>query len=486
MAKIVIVIAALVVIIAALGVRQFGTPILRAGSGFRSKTLCSGIFVSGRTREQIESSELHGDGDPLYVLLATLVNSRVDFENKFVETTDRLGLGICKLAVFRGNALGCTLLHDASEPNHGADLLSLDRSESESESESEFQLTVSRRRDDVDYERLDAALDEAFRERVEGRALKRTRAIVVMRDGEIVAERYGGEFDRDTPQLAWSMTKTMLAALVGIRLESGHFGDITLDGDDDAPATTKNAFGARHVPEWPAHDAAGRSLADMLRMSAGVDFADAYHVTGGVVEMLFDANSTAGYAARKPLVAKPHWAYSSGVTNMMSRALRDTFDGNDEAYWRFARDALFEPLGMSSAVMELDAAGTFVGSSFSYATPRDLARFGQAMFVEHGRAADGRQVVPEHFARWMTQPCDANPHYGGQTWLNFDGFAPTDDSLRPVYAALGHDCQAIYALPEHRLVVVRLGLTKKHHKQCHMNQLLLDIVDSLRMRSAIM
>ena len=112
-------------------------------------------------------------------------------------------------------------------------------------------------------------------------------------------------------------------------------------------------------------------------MSSGLEFdEDMTDPLADVSRMLLSMRDMAAFAAEKPLQAEPgsRWQYSSGTTNVLSGALRD--DLGDDAYHRFPRKILFERLGMTSAVLETDAAGTFVGSSFMYATARDLGQHG--------------------------------------------------------------------------------------------------------------
>jgi CubicO group peptidase (beta-lactamase class C family) len=122
---------------------------------------------------------------------------------------------------------------------------------------------------------------------------------------------------------------------------------------------------------------------------------------------------------------------------------------------------------MESAVLETDASGTFVGSSYLYATARDWARFG--LFMLGDGTAAGRRVLPEGFLDWMRQPASASKgEYGnGQLWLHGpeagtpegqhpdDGFDLPDDAVW----ALGHDGQSMAMIPSKGLVVLRMGLT---------------------------
>jgi CubicO group peptidase (beta-lactamase class C family) len=173
--------------------------------------------------------------------------------------------------------------------------------------------------------------------------------------------------------------------------------------------------------------------------------------------MLYLEPDMAAFAAAKPLADEvgKAFSYSSGTTVMLSRLWQDAA-GDPEQALAWPREALFGPLGMTSAVMETDARGTFVGSSYMYATARDWARFGQ--FLLQDGIWNSVELLPPGFAAWMREPAPAsNSEYGrGQVWQDPDaGF----DLPADAFWLLGHDGQSIAIAPSKRLVVVRLGLT---------------------------
>ena len=174
----------------------------------------------------------------------------------------------------------------------------------------------------------------------------------------------------------------------------------------------------------------------------------------------------ADFAAAKPLAEKPGtvFNYSSGTANMLSRLWQDAV-GDPAKALAWPRQALFDPLGMRSAVLETDEHGTFVGSSYLYATAHDWARFGQ--FLLQDGVWNGRQILPAGFVAWMRQKAPAsNGVYGrGQLWIE----APGDEDAAgagakggvpdDTYWLEGHDGQTVAVVPLRQLVVVRLGLT---------------------------
>ena len=307
--------------------------------------------------------------------------------------------------------------------------------------------------DAVDYQpdpALEVVLDEAFSE-PNPENPRRTRAIVVVKDGQIIAERYAEGYGKDTPFLGWSMTKSVTHALLGL---------LVMDGKLDIMAPAP-------VSEWASPDDPRHAITtdQLMRMSSGLEFNEDYgDLTVGVTQMLYNSSDMAAYAANMPLAAPPDtvWNYSSGTANILSRIIRDVIGGDINVYWNFPRRALFHRIGMNSAVLEPDASGTFVGSSYMYATARDWARFGQ-LYLQDG-VWDGQRILPEgwvDYARTPTPP--SHGQYGALWWLNrgsgdnkeWEG-VPDD-----AYAAEGHDGQYVVVIPSCNMVIVRLGVS--HH-----------------------
>lgn len=229
---------------------------------------------------------------------------------------------------------------------------------------------------EINQKQLKVALDSVFRPQ------QHTRAVVVVYRGQIVAERYAPGFDSRMPLPGWSMTKSVTNALVGILVKEGKLS--LLD---------KNL-----MPQWNHRGDRRRqiTLDGMLRMSSGLRFNED---EGNPLGDLFGQADAAVYAANQPLEAAPNtkWQYSSGTTNIISGIIRNAI-GSDTDYLGFPRRALFDRLGMKSAVIEPDASGTLVCSSFMYATARDWARFG-LLYLQDG-VWEGQRILPEGWVQY--------------------------------------------------------------------------------------
>ena len=302
---------------------------------------------------------------------------------------------------------------------------------------------------------LQRLLDDIF-ERPEEQGI--SLGAVVMHRGEVVAERYGTQpptdfgpavdLDADSTLISWSMAKSITHAAVGVLVVDDRI-------DLDAPAP---------VPEWQGTDKAKIRLIDLLEMRPGLEFVEDY-VDGEVshcIGMLFGEGAAdhAAYAAALPLVHEPGtvWNYSSGTTNIIARIVGDIVGGGREGMERFLAERVFEPAGMSSAIPKFDDAGTFVGSSFVYATARDFARFGE-LYRHDGVTESGERILPvgwaDHGRTFVAHdPTDDLTHgfdYGRQWWMwpQFSGSM----------AAHGYEGQFIVVVPDRELTVVHLGKT---------------------------
>lgn len=284
----------------------------------------------------------------------------------------------------------------------------------------------------------------------------RTDALLVIRDGQIIYERYAGPTKADTPHLAWSVSKSLMAAALGTAYRDGRF-------KLDDPA-------AKFYPPLAAHP--NLKVGHLLNWASGLAWQEGYEyapVTSSVVAMLYTrgrddmAGFTAGF--REEVPPGTRFRYSSGDTNLLSAVLRGAV--GEQAYADYPWTALFQPLGINSVVWESDAQGTYVASSYAYLTARDLARVGLLM-ARDGRWHDQQLLPPAWIAFNRTpfanyqpdpqKPGEAVP--GGQWWLN----VPVGETAKPwpdvpgdLIAALGHWGQALYVIPSEDLVVVRYG-----------------------------
>ena len=277
---------------------------------------------------------------------------------------------------------------------------------------------------------------------------------MVMQSGDVVFERYGvqpdtlfgpgGPVTADTTLISWSMAKSITHAAVGVLVGEGKL-------QLDAPAP---------VAGWAGTEKAAITLQHLLNMRSGLQFVEDY-VDEGVsncLEMLYGdgQHDMAAYAAGLPLLYEPGavWNYSSGTTNIVSRIVGDVVGGGREGMEQFLQDRIFRPTGMSSAIPKFDDVGTFVGSSYVYATARDFAAFGE-LYRNDGVDAVGRVVLPagwrDHARTFTAHDDEMNLDYGAQWWM-WPEFAGS-------LACHGYEGQHVIVVPDRELVVAHLGKT---------------------------
>lgn len=289
-----------------------------------------------------------------------------------------------------------------------------------------------------------------------------TRAVVVMANGRLAAERYAPGYTRDTRFISWSMAKTVTGVLIGMLVADG-----LLALDSPAP-----------VPLWQRQgDPRGEiTLRHLLQMRSGLRHTESGNppYESSEVRMLFldGRDNMAKWAEEQPLEAEPgkSFEYSSNTSvilaDIAARALTtsDAPEARRKAVADYLQERLFAPLGMTSMVPEFDASGTLIGGSLMHATARDWAKLGEFLRLK-GRAPGGEQLVPQRWVEAMVTPSPASPHYGFQTWLNrpIPGVPAAEHPLFPdraptsLFSLIGHMGQYVLVSPAQRVTLVRLG-----------------------------
>jgi len=295
---------------------------------------------------------------------------------------------------------------------------------------------------------LEAVVDEVFSDEAR---FGTTYAVVVVQGGRLLLERYGGalpHFDRPpepveptTPLLSWSMAKSVLHAAVGVLVGDGR---LRLD----APPG---------VPGWD-DDRAAITLDQLLQMRDGLSWAEDYVDAGvsDVIEMLFGSGQAdvAAYAEARPLLHSPGtvFNYSSGTSNVVAAVVGRAVGSGVRP---FLLDRVLHPIGMRTADPRLDDAGTFVGSSFVYATAQDWARFG-TLYLRDGMW-EGARILPEgwvdHGRRVRSVDESDGSLYGAHWWVD------QLDTERGTFRASGYEGQMVAICPPLDAIVVRLGQT---------------------------
>jgi len=432
-----------------IGVCLYLNSLLPIITGYAAKNLCSALFVSGRQQKDVEPVDLN------FSFIKFAVN-KVDYDEKSV--TSRFLWGKSK-AVYR-DGFGVTLLRDINEkslrderfpsgtrPGYSQDTIAWPLGDILPDTATGIDMAAL---GDI-TKRIMA--DSGYN----GNAF----AFMVLHKGIPVAEAYKPQLSKQTRFLSWSMGKSFINAFVGI---------LTMEGK-------LNIQKQADIAEWKNDERGKITLNDLMQMQSGLKWNEDYGNRSDVTVMLHCESDMSSYAFDKPMEypAGTHWYYSSGTTNIVSHIIRRQFT-SDSAYYSFAYKELFNRIGMPDAVFETDPAGTFVGSSYLYATARDYARF--ALLYQNDGVFDGERILPEGWVDYTTTEASAsNGQYGSFFWLNKAKSLPS--APEDMYMCVGHDGQRIFILPTQQLIVIVLGYSPKTNGGMDFDTLLKDILAAL-------
>lgn len=414
-------------------------------TGYAAKEVASTIFVNHRDYQDVKENDINFS-------LIPLSSIRIDSAEKAVYT-DFMGFAKQK-AIYR-EGLGCALIADGDEDYAKSmkltiEILPLNPKNVYWPMGDKFRDTLL---ENVNINKLNEVLDSTI---LKGK----TRAIIVAVDTLMMFERYAPGFNKDTRILGWSMTKSMTNALIGILIKENK-----LALNEPAP-----------IAEWGNDDRSNITLKNLLNMTSGLKWVEDYGDISEATIMLYQKGDVGKYAISTPAIYPPDsvWYYSSGTTNILSMIIRRTIN-NDRKYWDFPRDQLFNRIGMRSAIIETDASGTFVGSSYIEATPRDYARFG-LLYLLNGIWQKDTILTKEWINFTRTEAANSDGQYGAQFWLNKSGHelpdCPTD-----IYFCDGFKGQRIYIIPSKHVVIVRMGLSKSG--EFDYNQMVKEILQTI-------
>ncbi len=404
----------------------------RVFTGYAAKVVGSAVFVGDRPKEDAERTDMFL-GNTLHRYIKMDYDPEPEeqpAQSEITATMKIFGKKVVRKAIYRKDA-GVVLLPENYEGSPPLPPVPVLPPKPDPEPFQFAHLNPEER------EAIDKVVDSAFKNTLN---LKRTRAVLILQDGKIVAERYAPTYDKDSKLLSWSMAKSFLNAIVGILIYQGKL----------------NLHDRMVIPQWAGQPQKEEITIDqMLHMLSGLKFEDKFLIKDDQAEMLMLHGNMAKYAAGKELKYEPgtHWKYSSGTSLILSRHLKSIIGKDD--YLPFIYRELLYKIGMNSALVETDLDGTFVASSYIYATTRDYARFGQ-LFLNDG-VVDGERILPTWWRHYSTEtvPQSGKDCFAAHFYSNDHGQwkgVPTD-----AFMAQGFLGQMIAIVPSRGLVVIRLG-----------------------------
>src|SRR5713226_4421182 len=408
---------------------------IRVATGFVAHTVCAKIFVSGLDPQTVFSETTDRAG---IRRLRWVLGYHLDRAGKTVDTSVA-GLFGSRAAFHDG--FGCVLLHGPDEPYLlKSDIDALKAPKSPPLLTEIASAAVVEPSDPA----LRAALDHAFAEPA-APPFRRTKAVVVVHDGTVIAERYADGVGVDTPLLGFSMTKSVVNALLGILTQQGRISP-------SLPAP---------IPEWHGPNDPRREIEveHLMRMTTGLAL-DETNTGFDPSDQMYLYSDMAGFAVTAPMIAPPgtRWHYSSATTQLLARIVRDTVGGPEQTL-AFAWRELFNPLGMRNVTLEFDGTGTLQGAANMLASARDWARFG-LLYLNDG-VIGGKRILHEDWVDFSAA-ATLDTDYGAGFWTNRSEHEYARGRVRmgiprDAFFASGNLGQRIVIMPTQHLVVVRLG-----------------------------
>jgi CubicO group peptidase (beta-lactamase class C family) len=407
-------------------------------AGYKAAFVCSGVFNAGQAPEQIAADDLEG----IYVQYQELVRSlpapQVDRTQRMVSMAFDEKLPP-RISVWRPG-LGCTQLPIGAGPEMAATLP---------------QLTAPRPSGDLDRrawpdgdvgavatKKPSAALSQVIARVFDGQtygAGTKTTAIIVMKDGKILAEHYREGYDLHTSQRTWSVAKSITATVVGRAIQLGLL-------KVDAPA---------NIPEWkhPGDPRAAITLATLMHMNSGLWTDGPGNRTD---EVYLGGGSVTQWATAMPLEAAPgsRFRYANNDALLVARSVRATL-GDGQAAIDFPFTELFWRIGMFHTTPETDWQGNYVLSSQVWTTARDLARL--ALLYLNNGVWNGERLLPQDWSKFVATRGAAQPPqgagYGAFFWL----YGPEQGLPEGTYLMNGNRGQYVFIVPSKKVIIVRRG-----------------------------
>lgn len=257
-------------------------------------------------------------------------------------------------------------------------------------------------------------------------------ACVIAKDDYIIDEYYAEGYDSESLFEIHSCSKSITGTLAGIAIDRGLFSP-----DDKI----QNYFEAEKPRDefslWNEI-----TVAHLLKNTSGIDMSD----SGNWYEWRASSNWL-NYILDRKIIYKPgfFFNYSTGNTHLLSKIIENT---TGQSLYDFAKETLFEKLGMGSAVLGKDPQGIGDGGNGYVMNIYDMLKFGR-LYLNEGKWND-EQIIPEWWVKDSTKVQvsrnEGTANYGYQWWIRDLNYIPT-------YFAWGWAGQFIFVVPEKNLIV---------------------------------
>ena len=415
-------------------------------AGYKAMFTCSATFNGSKAQDDIVVDELKHIYSAYEPLLDDVGEADIDRKTKTVSVIFADDMPP-RISAWRKH-LGCTALPQGADESVIKSLPSITLQNNAHEARLEPWPNGDVIDKTVNISGYDAAvLEETLKAAFSGDYMGRTSAVLIVKDGQIIAEEYKPGHTKYTSQRTWSVAKSIAASVIGVAVKDEL---VELNAETGLAAWSRKGDPRQAI-----------TLENLLHMNSGLhtpiagNRTDQIYLGGGLVSH---------HATRNPLEAPPgeRWNYSNNDTMLAMRTLREHV-GHDKRYWEYPFTKLLHKIGMYHTALEMDWNGDYIMSSQVWTTARDLTRLG-LLYLNDGEW-DGEQILPKDWSDYVTalasdQPdgYENNPEvpgraYGAQFWLykNYPG-VPND-----TYAALGNRGQFVIIIPSRDMIIVRRG-----------------------------
>ena len=282
-------------------------------------------------------------------------------------------------------------------------------------------------------------------------------AYLIVRNGCLIVEWYHPSYDKDDYHPIFSVTKSLVSALVGIAISENYIDSVNQTLLTYFPEYTDAGLDPRMSDVTIRH---------LLTMTSGVDGSDYPYYLG---------TDWIGDTIIQPLAFDPgeDYLYTDYGAHLLSGIITRA---TGMSTLEFARQYLMGPLGIEIVLWNQDPAGYYLGGSNMMMTPRDLARFGY-LFLNNG-LADGIRIVSES---WVEESLEYHLR-------PFDDWASTDDigygylwwlgiiGGYRFFSAMGYGGQLVFVIPDLDMVLVTICWSRTTDPQTHI-PIILDWID---------
>lgn len=201
-----------------------------------------------------------------------------------------------------------------------------------------------------------------------------TQAVVLIKDGFLVGERYAENFDENSYGTSWSMAKSFYASLIGISIDRGEIASL-----DDKVADYLDYFGDQR---------AEISIRDLLDMTSGLEMPDHEH------EKMFFSSDHLAYAqavgVEKP--ARQKFEYNNVNSMLLAEILQNATGQKADV---LLKERVFDKIGLTDVTLWRDSAGNPLTYCCVDTTARQYSRFG-LLFARSGNW-NGEQIISESY-----------------------------------------------------------------------------------------